>query len=409
MPPIVTGNKIWGKLVRTGGSEAKHSVPDQLILTDPHTFFGRFGRPAPKPDQTFQHETQSVISCLYVSSTHFSIQLEATSSDVVDAPSNSSSRNVSPTKAKKNKTKEMKESKQHHVPMDINQEPAPSFTYRIYDYSRNGTFLNNELIGSTSKVLQSGDEISLKYKDMVKVTYRFDPVPFDYVDDLHAKQEPDSKAVANGSTGVSSKDRDIDSLALKKADSMTEIFTHQIVSLQSDVKKLENQLSQKHESYDLLQSENDKLSRKSRQDEKLIASHANEIAELKERIATVESEKSAIQARNQILSDTVDDLKQEVKETKQKNMFFQEELSNKSQQLNSVRSLIEENNKVLATEKKQRHLHEQQISECKHNLTMYEEKNLRLTTANQALQEIVSDLEHQTMTLQVSLISAISD
>jgi chromosome segregation ATPase len=230
---------------------------------------------------------------------------------------------------------------------------------------------------------------------MVKVTYRFDPLPFDSLDE---KEEPDSKVAANGYVGVSSKDRDIDSLALKKADSMTEIFTHQIVSLQSDIKKLESQLSQQHERYDLLQSENDKLSRKSRQDEKLIASHANEIAELKERIATIESEKSAIQARNQILSDTVDDLRQEVKETKQKNSFFQEELSNKSQQLNSVRSLIEENNKVLATEKKQRHLHEQQISELRHNLTVYEEKNLRLTTANQALQEIVNDDQCMLMT-----------
>ena len=342
-------SRIWGKLTRVGGVEDSLAVPAILSLSEKDSYFGRFSKPTPRPDQPFTHTTQHVISCMFVSATHFAIL------------------------------------------RDDNVQPAKYF---IRDFSRNGTFLNSDKIGLTdAKELNDGDLITLKYKDKDKIIYKFTLLPDD--SSIEAMPPPPTAATMTSKEPVKA------GFPLKKTESVSEVFTQQISTLQTEVKRLENKLSLLNDQYELLKKENDKIDRKSRQDEKHIQEQKQELEEHKDRIQSLESTNTALDARNRKLQESYDDLLTEYKELKSKNQYYQTELEEKNQSLESLRHLMDDQNKAMTSEKRSRVAYETQLQEYLTKIQLYEEKNVRLIAANQALQEIVHDLEGANQKLQV--------
>jgi hypothetical protein len=124
-------NKLaWGVLKRTGGSDNAKNVHDLIILSEPEVFFGRTSNIG----SNFSHTKQDVIPVQYASGTHFSIAYS------------------------------------EKACLDSDAE----IEYILTDLSRNGTFVNNYIIGTKkTKSLQQGDVISLQFKGESKVEYTF--------------------------------------------------------------------------------------------------------------------------------------------------------------------------------------------------------------------------------------------
>jgi pSer/pThr/pTyr-binding forkhead associated (FHA) protein len=356
-------SRIWGKLTKTGGSEESLAVPSVITLFENDSFFGRISQAAPRSDVDFKHTSQFVIPCMYISSTHFS----------------------------------------------LHYDPNSSTKYLIRDYSKNGTFVNNQLVGTTeAKELKDNDEISLKYKDKVKIIYQFSIVEESVVPPpVSNAEEALPSQFSKKSNQIVNNNNDSPHHALKKQDSTSDIFTQQINHLQQEMKKLENKLSLTNDHLDLLNKENEKLLKKSKQDDKSILSLKTEKEELADRFMTMDSNYNALAARNSILQDNYDDLLTESKDYKNKNTFYQAEIQEKNSSIENVRTLLDDSNKILASEKRTRIHLETIIQDLKTKFILYEEKHLRLVTANQALQEIVSELELDKARLEVNESSTV--
>ncbi len=383
-------NRVWGKLARSGGNEESLTIPSVFQMVDPISYFGRFPVPNPKAEFVFSHSTQFVLPALYISSTHFAIEFDS----------------------------------------DSNK-------YYVSDYSRNGTYVNDELVGCdlTSKPakphrkeLKNNDLIAIKYKNIDKITYVFSvvvsadeppqqqPQPMDTGVGVPSPAQPLSSNVSatpaslsgkksknrNNNGGGKDQQEELHSSPLKKADSLTsEIFQQQLTTLQQEMKRLENKNKVITEQYDNLTKENERLIRKSRQDEKNLAELAKDLEDLKERNNHLETDTSALKARSTILQEQYDDLLIETKDWKHKHAALQSEWQEKANLLDNHRQMIEDINRLLFSEKNKNKLLESQVTSLKSEVAKSEERVNRLTNGNQALQEIINDLEVHKQHLEV--------
>jgi DNA repair exonuclease SbcCD ATPase subunit len=337
---------VWAKLVRCGGAEENLAIPAVIPLTDVENYIGRFSQPVANTENKFNHENQFVIPCMFVSSTHFCISVAHT-----------------------------------------NQSDKRRYTIR--DYSRNGTFLNDKLVGNTETELVDGAEISLKYKEKVRVAYRF--TVLEYYPTV--RQERTSvKTGENSSVSL---------------DVATELLTQQISALQQEAQQFEHKLQNQSQQIQELTDSLDKSLKKTRNDEKQLALQRTEIVELKERVTAAEGNATAIQARNIILEDNYKDEQEEVRNLRHKLHQCQDELRDKTVQLESRRKVIDEGNRAISHEKSLRMKLESTLQLLHHDVEEVQEKNMRLTGANHALQDIVNDIEQQLHTAQVSFESTI--
>lgn len=315
---------VWAKLIRCGGLEDNMAVPSFVPLCDNANFIGRFAQPVPSAEQTFTHESQFVIPCLFISSTHFGISIEH----------NGSSRR-----------------------------------YLLSDFSRNGTYLNGELVGTTPKDIHDGDEITLKYKDKVRIAYRFSVL-----------ETPAPAPLAESVASV---------------DGSTELFTAQIASLQAEADALEKKLAAQSEQMEALVVELEKSQKKGRADEKALAATATELADWKERALAAEANMSAAMARTVVLEDEVKEQAEDLRNVRTRLTNALEEAKDKSNQLDARKKVIDDGNKVLAVEKAHRLRAEGTVSDCHKQMDVLADKCAKLTQANQALQDIVTETEQQ--------------
>lgn len=327
-------NKVWGELVRCGGSEESAKVPTVVALTDNPTFFGRLTQPQQGGAQSFTHSSQIVIECLFISSTHFSVAKEDSEEGTV--------------------------------------------TYRIYDHSRNGTFLNGRLIGNTPQIVASGDEVALKYKDKVKIAYRFNAI-----------------AAANSQVAPSP-------AKVKKSDvdNATSALTQQITMLQEEIRLLEEKCAAQEVAHDTLKEELDSANRKLRQQEKANDVLTKELNDAKDRFASAEANASAVQARLIRLENELEEAHHTTKEQKSKITSLQDDVRGKSEQLGGLRKMISDSNQALAQEQASRLQTESVLRQYEDTLRQSNDKVSRLVAANEALQATIVEQDGQKARLQ---------
>lgn len=344
--------KLFGKLTAMGGTDRdKPVVPQVIHLTSPSTFIGRFAQPIPNAEQ-FSHSTQSVIACLYVSSTHFSITEE-------------------------------------------------NDKYTVRDFARNGTYLNDVLIGADPKEIKEGDCISLKFKGSTTLIYKFELLTEEEkvqkISEMsHANANISDKKNAGGVKGNEDHAADHNT-----ANSLTS----QIKIMQDEIRKLEAKRDSLTQELEIANKQVESSMRKSRQDEKLIESLSKEVAELNDRIKGTEEHHITIQARSKILEEELDDLKQDLKEAKGKIASLREDITERSEQTKTIRGLLEESNKALADEESHRVFFESKSKAMEAEILEWQLKHSRLVAANQALQRVVeqSDREKQLMSDQLQV------
>ena len=156
----------WGKLVRDlSGCNVESNIPEIILLYDREQFIGRL----PNADTSkFRHSQQIVIPSLFISSTHFCVEMRPPSEEV--------------------------------------QEIA----YYLTDHSRNGTFFRRKEVASMSRPdlveamgpskrvqIYDGDEIILKFQNEIKLVYVFTVTtsPSATEDDSRVMLAADSKLV----------------------------------------------------------------------------------------------------------------------------------------------------------------------------------------------------------------------
>ena len=142
----------WGKLVRDlNGCNVDTNIPEIILLYDIEQFIGRL----PNADATkFRHSQQIVIPSLFISSTHFSIEMKRSS------------------------------------------EEAQKIAYYLTDHSRNGTFYRRkqvapnsrpnsvEAMGLSKRVqIYDGDEIIFKFQNEIKLVYVFTKTTYPSVEE----------------------------------------------------------------------------------------------------------------------------------------------------------------------------------------------------------------------------------
>jgi myosin heavy subunit len=320
--------KAWGELTRCGGSEDS-PVPYYIELTDNPSFFGRVASPQAGGKIEFSHSSQHVIECPFISSTHFSIEYEINDSGEI-------------------------------------------IGYKINDYSRNGTFLDGILIGSVHQVLSNGAEITLRYKDKIKIAYRFNTILMPHVAKVR-KPEMDTATAA---------------------------LAQQITLLQEEIGKLESKCTTQEEQCRSLQADLDAASRKNRQSEKLVEQQAKELSEAKERISMVEANASAVQARVIRLENDLEEAELSIKDQRSKLGSLQDKLKSKNEQLESNQKVISNGNQALTKEQTIRIHTEALLQEITEQFEQSKEKNSRLSAANQALQAMIIEQENQKSKLQ---------
>jgi len=139
---------MWGKLIRSGGSEVDPSiiVPNELVFgnTEDDVFFGRTNPSASDLEtRGFTHTNQVVISVPYASATHFKISRGGTTGQFI-----------------------------------------------LTDLSRNGTVVNDSVVSNNCPVpLATGDRIGLKFKTDTKVEYTFHALPVQGADEANMRGE----------------------------------------------------------------------------------------------------------------------------------------------------------------------------------------------------------------------------
>ena len=162
----------WGKLMRSGGNEKDSRVPAVFEFGGDglnKQYFGRMDRPAEElKAQGFSHAKQHVLHINYSSATHFCIKRA------------------------------------------VDESHPGGYSYAIEDLSRNGTKLNEELIGSgLSRAIKSGDVVGIKFKSESKVQYTFTSISTSVGVDSVSKSEI-SMDMDMEAEGDENKDKDVD-------------------------------------------------------------------------------------------------------------------------------------------------------------------------------------------------------
>ena len=330
---------MWGVLTRTGGSEDATNVPSTIPLIDEECFFGRFSAPPKQPDNKFTHTTQVLIPCLFVSSTHFSM-------NKID-----------------------------------NRDGTCS--YSITDHSRNGTYINGQLVGQNKTVPISNDmEISLLYKNKVRILYKFAAVDNskDCGISFLSRSTRSIPGYGNGTDSMKS-----------QTEAVTDHLTKQITVLQEENKTLEEKVREQSTTATTATAELEKYTTKNASLEKTIETLQNEKNDLIERLTAAESHSSAIEARSCKLQDQLDETQVNLRDLRNKNISMTEELERKITQLEARNSLMENNNKTMSAEHNRVTKLEQQCKQLELTIQQSNQRIETLSTANQALQGVVSD------------------
>eukprot|EP01039_Chlorochromonas_danica_P008396 gene8395-9255_t len=357
---------VWAKLIRVGGSEDNLAIPSFIPLIEKENFVGRFSQPAATAatksnantnanvninaaeHNSFHHKDQFVIPCLFVSSTHFSISLE-----------------------------EREGQGDGHGDARGDSNPY-SRKFVLRDFSRNGTFLRGQLVGTQSKEIVDGDEIALRYKDQDRIVYRFQVL----LDDLQPLKPlaADKNSINNNKSVV---------------DSSIELFTAQITALQEEAEQLEKKVNSQSDLIDSLTEELEKTAKQHRLDEKNIANLQSDLDNWKERVSVTEANATAISARNVILEEQLREEQEGFRALRSKFNQISEELKDKTTQLDSKRKVIDESNKVLSHEKTMRMKAEGTVQDLEKLVDHLNDKNEKVTLANQALQDMLNEMEQQ--------------
>lgn len=316
-------SKIWAELVRSGGTEDSSKVPSLFTLTENPTVFGRLSQPQPGTDHNFTHTSQYVIECLFISSTHFAISYGSDASGVTE--------------------------------------------YKIHDYSRNGTFLDGVLIGPVPRTISDGAEITLRYKDKVKIAYRFNVKAMT----ASTLQRP-SYVEESGATSA---------------------LMQQLTVLREEMQRLEGKYDAQIESNEALQKGIEVANRKVRQLEKGAEATNNELKEAKERIAVMEAHSSSLDARAVNLASDLEDALEDVKQLRAKVATQQAELTYKASQLDVLRKVQKDGNEALAEQQNARIQAEVAQQETSEQLVAAREKINQLIATNQAVQAMLVQAE----------------
>ena len=334
------------KLIRIGGIEENTAIPTEICIpplsssdAPSSCFVGRFAVPA--NNALFTHTSQTVIPCLFISSTHFSISVRKDDFD------------------------------------------AKSYIVVLRDHSRNGTFLNGKIVGKEEKQLKEGDEISLQYKGTVHILYKFT------IDNENEVAIPDEMVLSSP----------------KRSDNFTtDAFIQQLNALREENTKQDIRLQSILSEKESLSKALDVANRKCRANEKLIENFEKENAELKERVHTLTANASSIEARNIILQDNLEEAKAEIRELKSKLNSLSEDLKHKSMQLENRQSLVDKGSKAIAHEKSLRQAAETENQKLNIKLKESLSQNERIVTANETLQDMISDLEASVAQSKVTVL-----
>eukprot|EP00598_Pedospumella_elongata_P009127 CAMPEP_0184992846 /NCGR_PEP_ID=MMETSP1098-20130426/42850_1 /TAXON_ID=89044 /ORGANISM="Spumella elongata, Strain CCAP 955/1" /LENGTH=760 /DNA_ID=CAMNT_0027518557 /DNA_START=26 /DNA_END=2308 /DNA_ORIENTATION=+ len=334
----------WGYLERIGGIEDATTVPQKIQLQDSDCFVGRFAEPVKAPDSKFTHKSQTLIPCLFVSSTHFSV--------------------------------------------GMTESPGHPRAYYIRDFSRNGTYLNGELVGpNKTAVFNDGAEISLLYKNKVRILYRFReegvavkdsapiPSPVPVKDEARDDQEESSRFASMRS----------------QADSVEFALNKQIALLQEESKQLETRNQQQASRIAALAADLHRAAEKNTSLDRVVATLEAEKSDLTERLSSSESNTAAVEARNQKLEEQVEASKSELRDLRAKNTQLAEDLQTKTAQLDARIALMENSNKTMTNEKSKWTKLENKYSAACEQLEQRQEQIDRMQLAAQALQDILSD------------------
>eukprot|EP01035_Chromulina_nebulosa_P028395 gene28395-37481_t len=268
------------------------------------------------------------------------------------------------------------------IPNEILVPDAKSGTKQsvviIKDHSRNGTYLNGVIIGKEEeKHLKDGDEITLQYRGIVQICYKFVcSAPEDNNDALHDGND-DSILTSPKKSDNFLNDAFMQQLnALKEENSRQELRLQSIlVDKEATSKSLENYI------------------RKNRAQEKIIESMEKEAAETKERLQTSTVNAASIEARNVILQDSLEEAKGEIRELKSRVTTLSDDLKHKSMQLENRQSLVDKGSKAVAQEKALRQGAEIECKNLASKLKDSLQQNERIVTANETLQDMISELE----------------
>lgn len=358
--------RLWGKLERCGGSEDSPAVPRMIPLFNSECFVGRFGQPV-AGNSRFTHDTQAVIPCPIISSTHFCISVEEA------------------------------EDGQH--------------SYFIHDFSRNGTFLNDEVVGAEKKALTADCVISIKYNKVVKLAYKFLPI--------NERTADSNNDDINGRITVKRKREEIEEedeelAAEKKAKEAALVQEREDLSIEISVLRAE--LSAAHEEKTRIEQELEQqrvlatgLSATVETNQAVIAERDAVIEATKAALAEVQSTMEAVlansaasEARVVVLADQLDEEKQQHKELKAKYAGLLEESKQFEQRVGrEVDVAVTNLREQIALESAAKLKLEEDMSLFKEQLQEHREQAYRTTVANQALQEIITEMEQKVEAVKV--------
>jgi pSer/pThr/pTyr-binding forkhead associated (FHA) protein len=324
-------------------------VPKTIPLNGLECFVGRFPEPG---DTKFTHKTQTKIECPFVSSTHFAIA--------------------------------------------CNGKAKGTRPFTLSDHSRNGTFVNGTLVGMGKSVeIQDGAEITLMYKNKVRIAYSFA-----LMDHSGDKKAPTLSPVGIKSEVLAGEDLGRVASLKSQAESVADNLTKQIAVLQEEGKQLELRIQQQTARAESATLELERANAKVAAQEKLLQQRQDEKADLTERLATAESHAAAIEARSCKLSEQLEETKAELKEVRVRNASLTEDLNTKNAQLVARNSLMQNSNMTMANEKsKWTKLEAKHEAACA-ALQQAKEKIERVVTANQALQDLLSDKDADLLKLR---------
>ena len=341
------------KLIRTGGVEENPLIPNEICIPNSErsgscsntVFVGRFPEPATTANvgESLKQKSQIVIPCLFISSTHFSISV------VTDAKSG--------------------------IKQCI-----------VKDHSRNGTYLNGVIIGKEEeKQLKDGDEITLQYRNVIKICYKF---------------------VFNGAPDDHNNDESILTSPKKSDNLVTDAFMQQLNALKDENSRQELRLQSVLAEKDALNKEVNNNDRKFRTLEKTIQNMEKDAAEMQERLQTSAVNASSIEARNVILQDSLEEAKGEIRELRSRVTALTDDLKHKSMQLESRQSLVDKGSKAIAQEKALRQGAETECKNLASKLKDSLQQNERIVTANETLQDMISELETALLGTKVLIFPA---
>eukprot|EP01031_Cornospumella_fuschlensis_P040838 gene40838-49809_t len=261
--------------------------------------------------------------------------------------------------------------------------------YLINDYSKNGTYLNNELVGANGpKEISDGDVIVLRYKERDRIIYRFSPSPITPSPPvaLPSTPTPLTASKSDRTHGVEVQE----SPSRARCDMTTEVLTSQLSSLQKEVAALEQKQVQMQQVIETQQADLDKANRKSRQDDATLARYEKEIADLRERLQVSEAHCAAAQARNVILEDQASVSAEQLASFKLKLHQMAEDLQEKTRALEQKREQLEESIRALACEHQLRTQTEDTAKELKDTVSSLQVEVEQLKTESGQLQRTVA-------------------